>query len=54
MEGFQDIEAFIYKIYDQEKKKGESEENIKKYIHDIINLCINFEKWFSNKIGRNR
>jgi hypothetical protein len=54
VEGFQDIEAFIYKIYDQEKKKGESEENIKKYIHDIINLSINFEKWFSNKIGRNR
>ena len=54
VEGFQDIEAFIYKIYDQEKKKGESEENIISYIHDIIDLCINFEKWFSNKIGRNR
>ena len=54
VEGFQDIEAFIYKIYDQEKKKGESEENIISYIHDIIDLCINFENWFSNKIGRNR
>ena len=54
VEGFQDIEAFIYKIYEQEKEKGESEENIKNYIHDIINLCINFENWFSNKIGRNR
>jgi hypothetical protein len=54
VEGFQDIEAFIYKIYDQEKEKGESEENIISYIHDIIDLCINFEKWFSNKIGRNR
>lgn len=54
VEGFQDIEAFIYKIYEQEKKKGESEEEINEYISDIINLCINFEKWFGDKIGRNR
>ena len=49
VKGFQDIEAFIYTLYEKEKKKGEKEEDIKRYIDKIIYLCLNFENWFIKK-----
>ena len=48
---FNDIENLIKKIYKDEKNKND---NIEEYINDIINLCLNYEEWFSRKMGRNR
>lgn len=53
VKGFQDIEAFIYTLYEKEKKNGEKEEDIKRYIDKIIYLCLNFENWFIKKHSRN-
>ena len=54
LKGFQDIEAFIYTLYEEEKEKGEKEEDIKDYIDKVIDLCMKFESWFGVKVGRNR
>ena len=49
---FKDFDCFIEKIREEEKnnKNGDIEE----YINDIKRLCLNFEEWFGQKIGRNR
>ena len=48
---FKDIESMINKIKEEEKNTNGA---INEYIKDIKRLCINFESWFENKIGRNR
>ena len=51
---FPTIKYFLNLIKEQEKKKGESDEFIDKYIKDIIRLCLNFREWFLDKKGRQR
>ena len=53
-ERFYNVEIFLKKIREEEKKKGESKKDIEEYIEDIKSLIIGFEDWFSNKIGRDR
>lgn len=53
-ERFNNVEIFLKKIREEEKKKGESKKDIDEYIEDIKSLVIGFEDWFSNKIGRDR
>ena len=48
---FKDFDCFIEKIREEEKNKNG---DIEEYINDIKSLCLNFEEWFRNKIGRNR
>ncbi len=48
------LEVFLNIIWEEEKQKNESEENIREYIEDITKLCYGFENWFRNKKGRNR
>ena len=48
---FKDFDCFIEKIREEEKNKND---DIEEYINDIKSLCLNFEEWFRNKIGRNR
>ena len=51
---FSTINDFLKKIKEQEKRKGESDEFIDKYINDIIRLCLNFKHWFLSKKARQR
>ena len=51
---FLTIKDFLNKIKEEEKKKGESDEFIDKYITDIKNLCLNFKQWFISKRGRKK
>ena len=48
------LEEFLKIIRNEENKNNESEENIRKYVDSIKNLCFNFENWFIEKKGRNR
>ena len=48
------LEEFLRIIRNEENKNNESEENIRKYVDSIKNLCFNFENWFIEKKGRNR
>ena len=48
------LEEFLEIIRNEENKNNESEENIRKYVDSIKNLCFNFENWFIEKKGRNR
>ena len=45
---------FLDDIEKEEITKGETEENIQKYKKEIGKLCLNYEKWFEKKNGRNR
>ena len=45
---------FLEDIEKEEKGKGETEENIKKYKENIGKLCLNYEDWFKKKNGRKR
>ena len=49
---FKDFDCFIGKIRQEEKKNSNGD--IEEYINDIKRLCIHFEDWFGQKIGRNR
>ena len=40
------------KIWEQEKKKGEKDEDINAYIKDINNIIDNYREWFDGKKGR--
>ena len=53
-EKFMKMEDFIEKVWEQEKNKGETKENINTYIIKLKNLCMNYEKWFNSKKGRER
>ena len=53
-ERFSNVEIFLKKIREEEKRKGESKKDIEEYIEDIKSLVIGFEDWFENKIGRDR
>ena len=53
-EEFNNINKFFEQIEQQEISKKESNEDIKNYIDNIKQLCINYEKWFMSKKGRNR
>lgn len=48
------INTFLNEIYDEEKEKNENEENIQTYLDKVKSLCINYQKWFEDKKGRNR
>ena len=50
---FKDFDCFIEKIREEEKKNSNNGD-IEEYINDIKRLCIEFEEWFGNKIGRTR
>jgi hypothetical protein len=54
MTQFNDVEMFLNKIVKEEKNKGEKDEDISAYLNVIINLILNFENWFEQKVGRNR
>ena len=49
---FKDFDCFIGKI--REEEKNNSNGDIEEYINDIKRLCIHFEDWFEQKIGRTR
>ena len=49
---FKDFNCFIEKIIEEEKKHSNGD--IEEYINDIKRLCLQFEEWFKQKIGRNR
>ena len=49
---FEDILSLFEKIIKEEEKNKNG--NIEQYINDIKHLCLNFEKWFENKVGRER
>ena len=53
-EQYNNIYLFFNEIYKQEKNKKEPKENIDIYLHNIKDLCMNYESWFKNKKGRNR
>ena len=53
-ERFNNVEIFLKKIREEEKKKGENKKDIEEYLEDIKSLVIGFEDWFLNKIGRER
>ena len=53
-EQYNNIYLFFNEIYKQEKNKKEPKENIDIYIHNVKDLCMNYESWFKNKKGRNR
>ena len=54
MNQFNDVEMFLNKIIKEEKNKGEKDEDISAYLNVIINLILNFQNWFEQKVGRNR
>ena len=54
MTQFYDVEVFLNKIIQEERNKGEKDEDINAYLNVIINLILNFENWFEQKVGRNR
>jgi hypothetical protein len=49
---FKDFDCLIEKIREEEKKNSNGD--IEEYINDIKRLCIHFEGWFGQKIGRTR
>ena len=49
---FEDAEIFINKLRKQGLYNMEKEEDIEAYINGVKNLIVGFEKWFSDKIGR--
>ena len=49
---FEDILSLFEKIIKEEEKNKNG--NIEQYINDVKHLCLNFEKWFENKVGRER
>lgn len=49
---FKDFDCFIGKIREEEKKHNNGD--LEEYINDIKRLCINFEGWFGQKVGRKR
>ena len=49
---FKDFNCLIEKIREEEKKNSNGD--IEEYINDIKRLCIHFEGWFGQKIGRTR
>ena len=48
------FDEFLEDIEKEEITKQETEENINNYKEKIAKLCMNYEKWFENKKGRNR
>ena len=48
------LNTFLNDVYEEEKRKNESEDDIVNYIDKIKNLCNNYEKWFADKKGRNK
>ena len=54
MEKFSNMETFLEKIKLQEIDKKESKESINNYMNALKELCMNFEKWFKDKLGRKR
>ena len=53
-EKFFNMQNFLDRTKEQEKKKGESDVKIACYIKKLEDLCNNFENWFQIKKGRNR
>ena len=51
---FCDVEVFLNKIIQEERNKGEKDEDINAYLNVVIKLIQNFENWFEQKVGRNR
>lgn len=49
---FKDAEIFLEEV--KKKQKGDTIEDIEKYMENIKELIIGFEDWFENKKGRNR
>ena len=49
---FKDFDCLIEKIREEEKKNSNGD--IEEYINDLKRLCIHFERWFGQKIGRTR
>ena len=48
------LDKFLSDIYEEEKNKNESEENILYYIEKVKQLCYSYENWYLKKKGRNR
>ena len=48
------LNTFLNDVYEEEKRKNESEDDIVNYIDKIKNLCNNYDKWFADKKGRNK
>ena len=48
-EKFRCLPDYLEKIISEEKKNGETEDNIKAYVDKIKDLCMNFEDWFNRK-----
>jgi len=51
---YNNLDNFLNDIYEEEKRKNESEENILNYIKNIKQLCYSYEDWYLNKKGRKR
>lgn len=49
-----ELNKILDNIREEEGKKGESETETEEYINSVKGLFLNFEKWFEDKIGRNR
>ena len=49
---FKDFDGLIEKIREEEGENNIGD--IEEYINDIKRLCLQFEEWFKQKIGRNR
>ena len=49
---FKDFDGFLEKIREEEEYNNNGD--IEEYINDIKRLCLQFEEWFKQKIGRNR
>ena len=51
---FEDITVLLNNIEKNGKDNGEKKEDINEYKRKIIELCLNFKKWFEDKVGRER
>ena len=49
---FKDFDDFLKKIREEEEDNNIGD--IEEYINDTKRLCLQFEEWFKQKIGRNR
>ncbi len=51
---FSNINTFFKELEDKAFKDRESIEDVNIYLKNVRNLCINYEKWYTDKKGRNR
>ena len=49
---FMNIDSFLDKVREQEKRAGETDKDIDLYIENLRNICLEYEKWFEKKSSR--